>query len=105
MNYEESSAVKESNAIGTAILRADLYPPEERLAYRADLKAYTEARIDYYYSGTDIRKMDSASQMTKKFALMLWKRATTNAKNSSTIFPGNLIIPSLNDMLRCCQLT
>ncbi|MFI5155430.1 MAG: hypothetical protein ACHQEM_04570 [Chitinophagales bacterium] len=92
------SAVKESNAIGTAILRADLYPAEERLAYRADLKAYTQTRIDYYYSGSDTKKMDSASQMTKKLGLILWNRAATNAKNSTSIFPGNLIIPSLNEM-------
>lgn len=94
-----SSAIKESNAIGTAVLRADLYPADERLAYRADLKAYTQARIDYYNSGSDTKKMDSASQMTKTIGRMLWNRAATNAKNSSTIFPGNLIIPSLNDML------
>src|SRR5262245_12915096 len=36
--------VDEANAIGTAILRSDLYPEEERAAFRKDFRVYLEAR-------------------------------------------------------------
>lgn len=92
------NAVNEANAIGTALLRADLYPPEERLAFRTDFKNYTQARIDHYFAGSDLKKIDSAAAMARKYASQLWNRATTNAKNANSVFPSNLMIPSMNEM-------
>lgn len=80
------NSVAEANAIGTAILRADLYPTDVRIALREDFKAYLQARIDYHYSGADTRKMDSASQMATKMGQMLWSRAVSDAKNASSLF-------------------
>src|SRR6185295_15576050 len=45
--------IEESNDIGTAILRADLYPEEQRQLFRADFKQYVEARIAYFEAGAD----------------------------------------------------
>jgi hypothetical protein len=92
------NAVHEANAIGTALLRADLYPAEERNAFRQDFKNYTQARIDYYYGGADHSLVDSAEKRANIYAELIWKRAADNARNSSSLFPALLMIPALNDM-------
>ena len=46
----------EANEIGTAVMRADLYPDSIRLQYRTDLRQYLEARISYYKSANDEKK-------------------------------------------------
>src|SRR4051812_37770000 len=40
--------IDEANAIGTAILRIDLYDEQDRVAFRGDFKNYLEARIEYF---------------------------------------------------------
>ncbi len=45
--------IEEANDIGTAVLRADLFPDSIRSLLRADFKEYVEARISYYDAGVD----------------------------------------------------
>src|SRR3954464_4565803 len=45
--------VEESNDIGTALLRSDLYPDSIRDAFRADFKRYMNARIIYHTNVND----------------------------------------------------
>ena len=45
--------LQESNAIGTAYLRADLLPPPHADALRAALKSYVAARIAFYDAGSN----------------------------------------------------
>src|SRR5678816_4308391 len=49
--------IQEANNIGTAILRADLYEPSERAAFREDLKEYVETRIQFHEAGFDEQKI------------------------------------------------
>ena len=93
------STIQEANAIGTAVLRADLYAPEERVAFRKDFKAYTTARIEYFTSGRDRMAMARAAANAQVYGKMLWQRASEDARKAGTVFPANLMIPSLNDML------
>jgi hypothetical protein len=48
--------IEETNVIGTAILRCDLYPDSIRAALRADFKEYVETRIAYYEARYDEAK-------------------------------------------------
>ena len=52
--------VQEANAIGTAILRTDLYPDSVRSAMRKDFQQYVEVRIAYYDAGVDKEKIKLA---------------------------------------------
>jgi hypothetical protein len=92
------SIIMEANAIGTAVLRADLYPTDERMALRKDLKTYTQARIEYMNSGRDKMAMARGKANSQNAARLIWQRVTDNAKKAGSIFPANLIIPALNDM-------
>ena len=90
--------VEEANAIGTAVLRADLYPENERLLFRDDFKQYIESRISYYKAGRNEEKIKLSNEITQTISKNLWKRATqlslTNANSDAT----RQMIPALNEM-------
>ena len=92
------SIIKEANAIGTAILRTDLYPPDVRAAIRKDLKSYTLARIEYISSGRDRLAMAHGAANSQIATRLIWRRVTDEAKKASSLFPAIIMIPSLNDM-------
>jgi hypothetical protein len=98
--YESRRAASlgEANAIGTAILRADLYPEQERNGFRADFKNYLQARIDYLSCGKDHPKMAEYVRSQQSAANNLWKRAMRLTVNAPSIIPSNQMIPALNGM-------
>lgn len=91
--------VEEANDIGTAVLRADLYPDSIRLAFRKDFKEYVEARIAYYESNTDLNKLLEAKAQSEKLATLIWNRAADMAKQPGMLIPSNQMIPALNTMI------
>lgn len=93
-----TASISEANAIGTAILRADLYPEAERNAFRADFKNYLQARIDYLASAWDDAKLNGIQERQKAAADNLWSRAMRLSINAPSIIPSNQMIPSLNEM-------
>ncbi|MHA3787532.1 bestrophin-like domain [Flavobacterium hauense] len=93
-----SASIAEANAIGTAILRADLYPEEQRNAFRADFKDYLQARIDYLKCQRDDPKISEYAASQQKAGNSLWKRAMTLSVNAPSIIPSNQMIPALNEM-------
>ena len=92
------AVVKEANAIGTALLRADLYPSADKDAFRKDFKIYIEARIQYFEAGRDAAKMNKAIKDAETTGKLLWDRATRLAQDKENIVQTNQMIPALNDM-------
>lgn len=91
--------INEANAIGTAILRADLYTKPERDSFRYDFKEYTLARINYFEAGSNTSAMQKAEQDAQYYAGRIWDRASSNASKASSLYPANLMIPALNNMI------
>jgi hypothetical protein len=91
--------VEEANAIGTAILRADLYPDEERTAFRNDFHLYLEARIRYFEAGYDMEETGKAKEEGDNYGTLLWTRATKLSHQPDRYEATLLMIPALNDML------
>lgn len=91
--------VDEANAIGTAILRADLYPDEERTAFRNDFHQYLEARIHYFEAGPDIVEARKAKDEADTYGTQLWARATKLSQQPDRYVATMQMIPALNDML------
>jgi hypothetical protein len=92
--------VEEANAIGTALLRCDLYEDSTRLELRKNFYQYIQARIHFYEAGRDINELNKAIENTDKLAAKIWGTATAYAKK----YPGNYIvanqsIPSINEMI------
>jgi hypothetical protein len=99
------AVIVESNAIGTAILRAGVYPDSDRIVFRNDFKNYLQARIDNITAGPDITKRISADKQASLYASRLWNHATQfSQKNSSVIISGQML-PALNDMFDSATTT
>lgn len=91
---------EESNDIGTAILRCDLYPAEIRTELRAAFRNYVEARIAYLDYGIDLDKVKQAMDEKDRHAAVIWGIVTKYAReNPSSFIASNQMIPALNDMI------
>ncbi|BDU27078.1 MULTISPECIES: hypothetical protein [unclassified Flavobacterium] len=91
--------VEEANIIGTAILRADLYPDTTRALFRKDFKDYVETRISYYTAGPDAKGILKADSLSQIISAKLWKRATSLSKDPANLAATQQMIPALNDMI------
>jgi membrane protease YdiL (CAAX protease family) len=91
--------IEEANVIGTAILRADLYPDTERKLFRADFKDYLEARIAFYETGFDEGKIKATTGQSGNISAKLWTRAALLAQNRDNLISSNQMIPALNAMI------
>jgi len=90
--------IDESNNIGTAILRSDLYSESERQLFRADFKQYIEARIDYF-SNRDIKTVLDAQDRSVKIQQQLWSRAMRLSRDSGYYVASMQMIPALNNVI------
>jgi hypothetical protein len=88
--------IQESNTISTALLRADLYPENERLLFRKDFKKYIETRINYFKVGFDSKKREQINILTHSLSDALWSRATRLSHNYSNTDATRQMIPALN---------
>jgi len=90
--------VNEANDIGTAILRADLYPDSARTALRAEFRKYLEARISYYQNATNLELWKKAKEDAAVASSNLWAIAIAQSKKPNMLIPSNSMIPALNSM-------
>lgn len=91
--------IEEANDIGTAILRADLYPDSIRKPLRADFQKYVEARIDYYDAEINNEKIKKSLQHADEIQQRLWKRVSEAAQDPKNLVRSNQMVPALNSMI------
>lgn len=92
------SIVAEANNIGTAVLRADLYPEAERTVFRTSFRTYIAGRIAYFKAGRNEVLLRSAVAQTGKAADQLWQRASLLSQDPARAEASRLMIPALNEM-------
>jgi len=91
--------VEEANAIGTTILRADLYPDSIRALLRSDLKLYLESRIAYYKAGNDEQKVTEEIEKGEVISGRIWKRVAFYSQSEEYRVRSMMMIPKLNEMI------
>jgi hypothetical protein len=92
--------VEEANAIGTALLRCDLYDDSTRLVLRKNFYQYIQARIHFYEAGRDTNELNKAIAATDAMGAKIWATATAYAKKQpGTYIVATQSIPSINDMI------
>jgi len=91
--------IEEANDIGTAILRADLYPDSTRQLLRTNFKEYLEARIAHYEAKMDMKTTAHYYFMADSVSRVLWNIATTDARVNNVISRTSQMIPALNAMI------
>lgn len=91
--------IEEANAIGTAILRTDIYPDSMRNLMRGELEKYVEERIAFYQAGMSLDSMITHFKAANNISSNIWKIATTYARVDQSTTIASQLIPALNDMM------
>ncbi len=91
--------VQEANDIGTAILRADLYPDSIRNPLRAEFRNYVEARISFYTVGNDFKKVVEANDSAVAIQNRLWAIVAKAGQDRENLHRSAQMIPALNQMI------
>lgn len=91
--------IEEANAIGTVILRTDIYPDSLQQVLRSHLKDYVEARIAFYQAGMDIDKVVSNYKRGAEISKKIWSMAAAFAKQDNITTRTSELIPALNAMI------
>jgi hypothetical protein len=97
--------IDEANCIGTAILRADIYPDSLKNAYKKDFESYLNSRIAYFTSDRNEEKINTSLKQSTEISAKLWKRASFYAKNKDYFIQSNMMLPALNDMFDIASKT
>jgi hypothetical protein len=66
--------IDESSMIRNVVLRSEIFPDSIGNDFRADLKNYLQARIDYYNYASDIDKFNKAKEDTRVIGKSLWEK-------------------------------
>jgi len=90
--------MEEANAIGTAVLRSDLYPDSIRQAFREDFEAYLETRIRFYTAKADIPAIIKSLKDGQDLQASLWERASSLGRDKDNLHRTAQMIPGLNAM-------
>jgi hypothetical protein len=100
VRYEErrETVVHESNAIGTAWLRASLLEPETANELRLTLRQYLDARIELYAAPFNAGELEKINAQTDHIQHRAWQIASTQARLHPTPTHA-LVISALNEMI------
>lgn len=90
--------VDEANAIGTAILRTDLYPDSVRTPLKMAMREYLEARIQYDDAGSNRDSIVKSLAATEQAQKKLWKIVSAAAQFQENTVRTNQMVPALNEM-------
>jgi hypothetical protein len=92
--------VQAANNMHATILRADLYKDDSvRKAFKADLKDYVQARINWFDSKRNVQEANNALIETKRIGDKLWHRAAILARDPANMVASQQMIPALNAMI------
>jgi hypothetical protein len=90
--------VDEANAIGTAMLRAEMLPDSEHGKMLALLREYVDARMHFSEARIAGQGIDSAMTQAKQLQSEMWERSVEAAKTTPTAITS-LFIQALNEVI------
>jgi amino acid transporter len=92
--------VQAANHMHEAILRSDLYREDSvRKAFKADLKDYVQARINWFDSKRNPAQVEEAKNETNRLFNKIWTRAAILARDPENMVASQQMIPVLNAMI------
>lgn len=91
--------LQESNAIGTAILRAQLLPAPAGQEVVELFHQYVEVRLAFHDVGLDESKLGEALRETDRLQGQLWARAVTAVERSPRPATAGLFVQALNEVI------
>ncbi len=85
-------------AIGTAILRLELYADSVKPDFRKSFAKYLDARIAYFDAGADIANIHLSLERSNTAADSLWNIAASHSRYPANLVASNQMVPALNQM-------
>ena len=92
-NYEEA----EANAIGTEYFRVGLLPATDSAAVRADLRQYTNLRIEFYRTRAE-EQLERIGRDTTELQKRMWHAVESAAMAQPSVL-NSLAVAGMNDVL------
>jgi hypothetical protein len=98
--YEQrrQNIVEEANAIGTAMMRIDLYPDSLRPVLKGQFDDYLAKRIAFFEAGPQFDSALHWEAEASKSGDQLWQMATKYGRESRDLIATGQMIPALNAM-------
>lgn len=90
---------KEANAIGTAYLRLDLLPANEKNILREKFRQYLDARLQAYEAVPDLKKVYLKLRHSEQLQKEIWGQAQEAVRQDSWTPSAMLLLPALNEMI------
>lgn len=91
--------IEEANAIGTALLRCDLYPDTARQNLRQLFGQYIDLRIAFFNQGKTPQQSFQWHQRSAAKGLEIWQLAAQLSGNNANYLAAMQMTPALNNML------
>ncbi len=93
----KNNLIDEANCIGTAILRADVYPDSLKNEFKKDFDTYLNSRRIYFLLQEEA-KLNASLKQSAEASSKLWSRATFFAKDKNYFIQSTMMLPALNAM-------
>jgi hypothetical protein len=94
----EQLVIDEANAIGTALLRAQLLPDPQKGNATRLLRSYVEIRLEFHETSGRNAALDDIGAKTKHMQNALWTEARAAAERDPHAVMVGLFVASLNEM-------
>ena len=93
-----NALIQETNSIGTAILRSDLYSDSIRKLFRKNFRDYLDGRIAAYTNLADSAFTFGVKRSTEQAGRRLWSLAMSESIRPEMMVESNQMVPALNNM-------
>lgn len=91
--------IEGANAIGTVILRTEMYPDSVRNLLRSSMKEYVEARIVVFERSHNEEELQVNQARLDSISKSVWMIVASYAKIDPTTVRTSELIPALNEMI------
>ena len=92
--------VKESNAIGTAVLRSKLLPENQRAKMIELFKQYVNVEFSITSrENVPLKERKELNQEAKRLQTLMWDEAFTATQNNPLAVPAGLFVTSINQLI------
>ncbi len=99
-DQRRSLMVEEANAIGTAVLRVDIMPPDAQPAMHDAFRRYTESRIHAYAEAGNVGRVREALDVSVGIQKEIWELAIAAGRRPDAQAATNqVLLPALNEMI------
>ncbi len=94
-----ASSIAESNAIGTTLLRTQLYEDSVQMHFKSLFKDYLQSRIEYFKPENDGESFQNQYKVSIEKGEKIWEYATKLQKTDQYVEESRLMLPALNEMI------